>query len=235
MIRSGELYMIQGDIIGLLFVYGYVALLLGVTEKVLVKHPEVSRKVLHIMVGNVAFLLPVFMTKEIMAFVAAGPFIFFTFLMSPYTPIKSIKGRTSSVGHGMGLVYYSITWTILAYLFFDNMVVIAIGIFAMSYGDGFASLIGMRYGKRKYNVAGDEKSFIGTFAMFLFTYVMILVAIVYYKFVLDYSFAFSISSLALLGLFAAVGAIVEGFTPKGLDNLTVPFAIAAMYWMVFIA
>lgn len=226
--------MIQNDILGVVVVYVYVAILLVVTEKVLVRHPETSRKVLHIMVGNVAFLLPIFLTKEIMAFIAAGPFILFTFLMSPYTPLKSIRGRTSSAGHSMGLVYYSITWTILAYLFFDCMVVIAIGIFAMSYGDGFASLLGVRYGKHKYNVVGDEKSFVGTLAMFIFTFLMMIVAIVYYQFVLGYQFPFSFASISLLALFAAVGAIVEGFTPKGLDNLTVPFVITALYWYTFI-
>jgi phytol kinase len=226
--------MIQNDLLGVVFVYVYVAILLVVTEKVLVKHPETSRKVLHVMVGNIAFLLPVFITREVMAFIAAGPFILFTFLMSPYTPIKSIRGKTSSAGHSMGLVYYSITWTILAYLFFDTMVVISIGIFAMSYGDGFASLLGVRFGKHKYNVVGDEKSFVGTAAMFLFTFVMMLVAIVYYQFAVGYSFPFSLTSVGLLGSFAAVGAIVEGFTPKGLDNLTAPFVIAAMYWYTFI-
>lgn len=225
--------MIQGDVIGIIVVYGYVALLLGVTEKGL-KHPETSRKVLHIMVGNIAFILPIFVTREMMAFVAAAPFILLTFLMSPYTPLKSIRGKTSSVGHSMGLVYYAITWTVLAYLFFDNMIVIAIGIFAMSYGDGFASLIGVKYGKHRYNVAGDEKSFIGTLAMFFFTFIMMLVAIVYYNIVQGTGFTFSSLSVGFLALFAAVGAIVEGFTPKGLDNLTVPFAIAAMYWLVFI-
>ncbi len=226
--------MIQNDILGVVLVYVYVAILLVLTEKVLVNHPETSRKVLHIMVGNVAFLLPIFVTRDIMAFVAAGPFILFTFLMSPYSPIKSIKGKTSSAGHGMGLVYYSITWTILAYVFFDTMVVIAIGIFAMSYGDGFASLLGMKYGKRTYNVVGDKKSFVGTLAMFFFTLCMMLVAILYYQWAMHYSFPFSVASVGLLTIFAAVGAIVEGFTPKGLDNLTVPFVIAGMYWYSFL-
>ena len=226
--------MIQSDILGIIVVYGYVAFLLVLSEKALATKPEISRKVLHIMVGNIAFLLPVFATRWVMAFVAAAPFIILTFLMSPYTPIKSIRGRTSAAGHSMGLVYYSITWTILAYLFFDNMVVIAIGIFSMSYGDGFASLIGVKYGKEKYNVVGDEKSFVGTFAMFLFTFIMMIVAIVYYQYVQGISFLFTPINIGFLLLFSAVGAIVEGFTPKGLDNLTVPFVITILYWYVFI-
>ena len=220
--------MLQSDIAGVALVYIYVAVLLIVTEKLLDKYPELSRKVLHIMVGNVAFLLPIFQTREIMAFVAAGPFILFTFLMSPHTPIKSIRGKTSAAGHGMGLVYYSITWTILAYLFFDNMVIIAIGILAMSYGDGFASIIGLKFGKTKYKVFGDKKSYIGSFAMFVFTFITTIVAILYYE--------ISITSTILLVLLfiSLISAIVEGLTPKGLDNLSVPFVAAFIYWALLI-
>ena len=220
--------MIQSDIAGVALVYIYVAILLIVTEKLLEKYPEISRKVLHIMVGNVAFLLPIFQTKEIMAFVAAGPFILFTFLMSPYTPIKSIRGKTSAAGHGMGLVYFSITWTILAYIFFDHMVIIAIGILAMSYGDGFASIIGLKFGKTKYKAFGDKKSYIGSFAMFAFTFITTIVAVLYY--------GISITSTILLVLLfiALASAIVEGLTPKGLDNLSVPFVAALIYWALLV-
>ena len=41
--------MVASDIIGLLFVYGYVAILLLVSEKVLHRYPNFSRKFLHIM------------------------------------------------------------------------------------------------------------------------------------------------------------------------------------------
>ena len=220
--------MIQSDIAGVLLVYIYVAILLIISEKLLDKYPEISRKFLHIMTGNIAFLLPVFATREMMAFVAAGPFIVFTFLMSPYTPIKKIRGKTSAAGHGMGLVYYAITWTILAYLFFDDMVVIAIAILAMSYGDGFASIIGIKYGKKKYNVFGDEKSYIGSFAMFIFTFITIIVALLYY--------AIPITNFVIivLLLIAFIAAVVEGLTPKGLDNLTVPFVSVFVYWYFFI-
>jgi len=224
----GEDMSISGDIAGVLLVYIYVVILLIVSEKLLDKWPELSRKFLHIMVGNVAFLLPIFQTSWVMAFIAAGPFILFTFLMSPYTPIKSIKGRTSAAGHSMGLVYYAITWTILAYLFFDNMVIIAIGILAMSYGDGFASIFGIRFGKKKYNVFGDQKSYVGSFAMFVFTFITTVVALVYYSIPLS-----SYVILVLLGI-AVVAAIVEGLTPKGLDNLSVPFVTAFLYWAIFI-
>ncbi len=215
----------QSDMVGVLSVYVYVIILLLFTEKILSKkYPVMSRKILHIMVGNIAFLLPIFETREVMAFIAAGPFIIFTFLMSPYTPIKSIRSNTSAAGHGMGLVYYSITWTILAYLFFDNMVVIAIGILAMSYGDGFASIIGSKYGLRKYNLFGDEKSYIGSISMFIFTFFMMIIALFFYGVELSFTI------FLYLILIALIGTIFEGITPKGLDNLFVPFVVVFLYW-----
>ena len=221
--------MIQNDLVGLALVYIYVAILLIVTEKILDKYPTASRKILHIMTGNIAFLLPIFQTKEVMAFLAAGPFILFTFLMSPHSPIKSIKSKTSSAGHGMGLVYYAISWTILAYIFFDHMVVIAIAIFAMSYGDGFASLLGMKFGKRKYKIFGDQKSYFGSISMFIFTFIMIVIAFLYYPGVDITSY-----KLLILAFMAMAAAIIEAITPKGLDNLSVPLSISAIYWFLLI-
>lgn len=220
--------MFQNDLVGVALVYLYVIILLIVTEKLLEKHPAVNRKILHIMVGNVAFILPIFITKEIMAFVAAAPFILFTFLMSPYTPIKSIKGKTSAAGHGMGLVYYTITWTILAYIFFDKMIIIAIGIFAMSYGDGFASLVGAKYGKKKYYIYGDQKSYIGSISMFAFSFVMFNVALLFY------GISINPSVLVILAIIAISSMIAEMITPRGLDNLSVPFIASIYFYLAMI-
>ena len=220
--------MLQSDFAGVALVYIYVVILLLVTEKILDKYPEASRKILHIMVGNIAFLLPIFQTREVMAFLAAGPFIFFTFLMSPHTPLRSIRGKTSAAGHSMGLVYYAIAWTVLAYVFFDYKVIIAIGILAMSYGDGFASLIGVKFGKKTYQVWGDTKSFIGSAAMVIFTLGMSLIAYLYYGYTLTFPILWVLISIAV------IAAIIEGITPRGLDNLTVPFIVSFVYWFVLI-
>jgi dolichol kinase len=221
--------MIWNDVIGLVLVYTYVILLLIITEKVLHKYPTASRKVLHIMTGNIAFILPLFQTREVMAFLAAGPFILFTFLMSPHSPIKSIRGKTSAAGHSMGLVYYAITWTILAYVFFDHMEIIAIGIFAMSFGDGFASLLGTTFGKRKYNVVGDEKTYLGSFFMFVFTLIMMTVALIYF------GVDVTITKLLVLPFIALIAMLVEAITPKGLDNISVPFTTSILYWVFLVA
>jgi len=217
--------MYQNDWVGVAVVYLYVAILLLFTEKVVAKrYPVESRKFLHIMTGNIAFILPLFQTREIMAFLAAGPFIIFTFLMSPYSPIKSMRGKTSEAGHGLGLVYYAITWTVLAYAFFDHREIIAIGILAMSYGDGLASLLGIRYGKRKYHILKDTKSYVGSLAMLVFTFVLMVIALLFY------SIPISLTVTGYLLWIALLASVIEGITPFGLDNLSVPFLTALFYW-----
>jgi dolichol kinase len=177
------------------------------------------------MTGNIAFLLPIFQTREIMAFLAAGPFILLTFLMSPHTPIKSIRGKTSAAGHGMGLVYYSISWTIQAYVFFDYKIVIAIGILAMSYGDGFASLFGSKYGKKKYDIYKVQKSYIGSISMFISSYILFIIALLFY------GFSINIEIIIILSIIALSATLAEIITPKGLDNLSVPFLVSIYFYL----
>ncbi|MCC7557082.1 MAG: SEC59/DGK1/VTE5 family protein [Methanobacteriaceae archaeon] len=207
------------DVMGLAFVYLYVLILIIISEKVLNKYPKFSRKFLHIMVGNVLFILPLFDTWWVMTFLAAAPFIILTYLMSPHSPLN-LKDKISSSGHGLGLVYYAISWTILAFFFFDQPWIIAVGIAAMSYGDGVASLIGERYGKRKYNIFGDEKSFEGSLTMFLVLLITLGIVLTYYT--------IPINPFVLM-VVALVATIFEGITPKGLDNLTACFSAVGTY------
>jgi len=215
--------MIYSDVIGLILVYGYIALLLIVSEKLLNKYSTFSRKFLHIMVGNVLFILPLFTSKFVMTFLVAAPFIFLTFIMSPYSPFK-LNDRISSSGHGLGLVYYAISWTVLAFFFFDQPWIIAVGIAAMSYGDGMAALIGEKYGKHKYRIFGDKKSFEGSIAMFLVIFTTLWIVLAYYHVI--------IGNLLIIPIVALIATIFEGITPKGLDNITACFSAVCAYLLL---
>lgn len=217
--------MLSGDLLGVIAVYAYVAVLLFVSEKVLRRYSLGSRKFLHIMVGNVLFILPLFETQWVMSLVAAAPFIILTFLVSPYSPLK-IVSSTSAAGHGLGLVYYALSWTVLAWVFFDRPEIIAVGIVAMSYGDGLASLVGIKCGRRRYNVCGDVKSVIGSLTMLLGTVVVAAVALAYYY----WFYGVDLPPLYVLPAVAAVATLAEGITPKGLDNLATSFSAAGLYY-----
>lgn len=212
--------MMNNDILGLALVYSYVAIVLFIGGNF--QNPNFSRKFIHIMVGNIIFILPVFKTWWVMTFLAAAPFIPLTFLISPYSPIK-MEHKVSSYGHGLGLVYYSISWTLLALLFFDRPWIIGIGIAAMSYGDGLASLIGEKYGRRKYNVLGDVKSVEGSLAMFITLLITLPLILLYYVQPIEWPIIFAI---------AAMATMIEGVTPKGLDNITACMGSVAVYLLI---
>ncbi|HML05992.1 MAG TPA: SEC59/DGK1/VTE5 family protein [Methanobacterium sp.] len=216
--------MTTSDLIGLLLVYGYVAVLLLISEKVLNKHPKFSRKFLHIMVGNILFILPLFDSQWVVTFLAAAPFIPLTYLMSPYSPIKSVKDKLSKSGHGLGLVYYAISWTVLAFFFYDQPWIIAVGIAAMSYGDGIASLIGQKFGKTKYCLSGDVKSIEGSAAMFIVLIISLWIVLKYYGIL-------PINPLIIAAV-ALVATVLEGITPKGLDNITACFGAVGAYLLL---
>jgi phytol kinase len=134
-------------------------------------------------------------------------------------------------GHGLGLVYYAISWTLLALLLFDNRLVASIAIVAMSYGDGVGGLVGKMYGKAK---CYKDKSYVGTAAVFTGTFTATLVVMAFYTIISGYVPAlyvppleplFAIAVAAVVGAFVAV---VELFSPGEYDNIIVPFSTAGL-------
>jgi hypothetical protein len=80
------------DILFMVLCYAYVLLLIlvsGKMDKHLQMSKKTSRRFLHIMIGNLPFVIPFFTLTFFPALVAA-PFILVTFLASPYSPIKII-------------------------------------------------------------------------------------------------------------------------------------------------
>jgi dolichol kinase len=96
----------------------------------------------------------------------------------------------------------------------------------MSYGDGFASIIGVKYGKHTYKVFDDTKSIEGSIAMFFFTFLFFIIALLYYQITFTFILISSLFGISFVTVF------VESFTPKGLDNLSVPFTSAFLYWFI---
>ncbi|MBS7637928.1 hypothetical protein KEJ49_03425, partial [Candidatus Bathyarchaeota archaeon] len=60
-----------------------------------------SRKFLHVMIGNLSFIIPFFTYNTFplnFPFFVAAPFIILTFLVSPYSPYKGVAGRFRELG-----------------------------------------------------------------------------------------------------------------------------------------
>jgi phytol kinase len=64
--------------------------------------------------------------------------------------------------------------------------------------------------------------------MFVCTFLLLIIALAFYSELL------TTRTIAYLLCMAGVATIVEGITPFGLDNLSVPFVTAVMYWFFLV-
>lgn len=220
----------------MLLCYVYVLIVIfasGKMDKILNVSRKNSRKFLHIMIGNLPFVIP-FFTITIFPALVAAPFILVTLFASPYSPFKNLARRMRGLadlteeGHQLGLVFYAISYTCLATLFASKPYIIAAGILPMAYGDAAASLIGERWGSRKYRIAA-EKSLQGSTAMFLISFISLALGMVFFS--VFYHFAYFTKIVPMLAV-AAVATAVEGFSPMGFDNLSVP-AFSVLVFLVY--
>lgn len=222
---------------GLLMLSCYIYVLLiifisGRMDRLLSISQKASRKFLHMMIGNLPFVIP-FFTSTIYPVLVAAPFILVTFLASPYSPFKkiteSLKGlaELTEEGHHLGLVLYAVSYTLLALLFASKPYVIAAGILPMAYGDSAAAIVGEKYGRRRNKIVA-EKSLEGTAAMFLASFLSLTLGLTFFSAL----YPFSVWEKILPALAAAaVAALVESVSPRGFDNLAVP-AFSALTFLL---
>jgi dolichol kinase len=95
-------------------------------------------------------------------------------------------------------------------------------VFAWGFGDAAAALVGKRFGQ--YYIEGrlveGRKSLEGTFAMFVVSFISVIVILAAYSSLNWYSY------LLISLVTAAVSAVVELYTKGGMDTLTCPLASA---------
>jgi dolichol kinase len=225
------------NLVLLLFCYAYVVLVIVVSGKlhaVFGTSRKLARKFLHMMIGNLPFVIPFFTFNSYplnFPFLVAAPFVLVTFLATPYSPMKGLSRKLSGLsgiteeGHQIGLVYYAISYSVLAFFFSARPYIIAAGILPMAYGDASASIVGERYGTRRYHFLAD-KSVEGSAVMFFVSLLSITVSLFYFS--LFYSLNLPGLLPAALGT-ALVATAAEAVTPLGFDNVTVPLFSALTF------
>ena len=225
-------------LLGVCYAYILIGIILsGKASRLFGFSGKSSRKLLHVLIGNLPLLIPFFTLNVFPSnfpFLVAAPFIVVTFLASPYSPIQKLSERFSGLtgiteeGHHLGLVYYSISYTLLALFFASKPYIIAAGILPMAYGDAFAAIIGEKYGKTRYRIF-TKKSLEGSAAMFLASFLSLEVSLLYFS---------ALYSLPLLGLsvvalcVALAVTLIEAVSPRGFDNITVPISGALIFLLV---
>ena len=172
--------MTTNDIIGLVLVYALIVAALVVSLIVEKKLPKIdSRKVVHIGVGNFVFVWWMFTQSWVMLAFFTVPFavILFIAMFRGNLISESKLGELTRKGHNTGLFLYAITITVLVVFFFrdgllsvilnngqkEHWLAASIAIMAMTYGDGFGSVVGRRIGKHKIIHGKSLEGSIGVF------------------------------------------------------------------------
>ncbi|MEM2080958.1 MAG: phosphatidate cytidylyltransferase [Candidatus Bathyarchaeia archaeon] len=193
-----------------------------------------ARKFLHVMIGNLPFIIPFFTYNSFplnFPFLVAAPFVLVTFFATPHSPSKrfyeKMKGLTgiTEEGHQFGLVFYAVSYTILALFFSSKPYIVAAGVLPMAYGDASAALVGEKYGKRSYRIFA-AKSLEGSVAMFFASFISLAVSLLFFSIL----YPFSIVNVLQAALAVAfVAALAESLSPLGFDNITVPLLSALTF------
>lgn len=173
---------------------------------------EAGRKFVHILVGSFVAFWPFFMSwNEIrllsVAFLAV---VILSKYLNVFHAINSVQRPT------YGQVFFALTVGLLTFVTHSKGVYAA-ALLQMSLADGFAAIVGTRFGRdNKYHLLGHTKSIAGTSA-FLATSVALL---------LGYSIFSTVGlPIALVVFGAIVAATLENLAAFGLDNLLVPIFI----------
>jgi dolichol kinase len=216
--------------------YAYVGVVIYVVGKI-GQHglfsQKSSRKFLHAMIGNLVFVMP-FFTSNLYPVAVAAPFVFITFLATPYSPFKAASLKMKKLvaiteeGDRFGLVFYSVSYTILAVFFASRSYILGSGVLPMAYGDSMASIVGVKYGKRKYRVLAD-KSLEGSLAMLFVSLSSLIVGFVFFSAFYPLSVMRSVFFVVITPF---VATVVEGLSPLGFDNLTVPLLCASIFFLL---
>ncbi|MFA5471604.1 MAG: diacylglycerol/polyprenol kinase family protein [Acholeplasmataceae bacterium] len=218
----------MNNIWGLIVSYVFIFLVIGIStvlQKKNVLKDEGARKFIHIGVAHWWIIAMVFFDNVYFAIIPPITFIILNYASYKMNLIKSMERG----GKGnLGTVYFPISLLILVLLTFTDVIgastyIGAIGILIMGYGDGLAAVIGKKYGKHPLAFG---KSFEGSITMFIVSFLVTFVILIRYG---------SLASAVLVGLGVAIaGTVIELFTPKGLDNLTVPLGTAILAFILLL-
>lgn len=217
----------MNNIWGLILSFVLVFLIIGIAtilEKKKILDDEQSRKFIHIGVSNWWFLVFFFFDNLWLAIIPPIVFIILNYASYKMNLIKSMERS----GNGnLGTVYFPISLLILVVLSFTvtSPLVGGLGILVLGYGDGLAAVIGKKFGKRKLI---NNKSLEGSITMFIVSMLATFILVPVFL-----SAAISLPVLLVFSIIiASTATAVELFTPKGLDNLSIPLLVSLVLFVL---
>lgn len=227
--------MTGGDLLGLLFSYGYAFSLLLIIEAIRRWRnysPDFTRKIIHIGAGMWIWGILLLFDHWYLAIIPTATFVLFNAIFLRYHVFSAMDPKE---GATPGTVYFALSCTLLLAFFHQGWeqgfprgseYYAMTGIMAMTWGDAFSAIIGKRFGKHDYTLFGSKRTIEGSIAGFFFTFVSVAIT-------LSILSPLDLSLLLLGALIAAiVETLLEAISPLGTDNLTVPLGVALIVFIL---
>lgn len=215
--------------LGILISYIYIALVIVGAKIFEKKGKEVSRKFIHIMLGNWWFIAMFFFTNVWFAIFVPATFVIINYLSYKKNIIKIMERDAQD---GLGTVYYAVTLLILVIVsfgIFKNPLLGLIPNLVMAYGDGFAAIVGKTAKSKRYKLGDSKKSFAGSLTMFVITTLLIGTQLWFTHSAIFWQTAHWPVIACLMGF--AITAL-EAVSGKGWDNITVPLATLGLILLI---
>lgn len=188
-------------------------------------HPpsEATRKLSHILAGVGAALLPFVLSFNEIALLGAlfVPAVYISMRSDWFKSVHKVKRST------YGEIYFPLAIAVCALLFPDRLL-FTYGVLVIGISDALASLLGLRYGRKKYKAPSGQKSFVGSAAFFVST------LIIGTTLTLIFVNTTFVQSLFWSAALAMVLTIIEARAKRGLDNLYVPVAASGLMGFLLI-
>lgn len=195
---------------GYIVIFAYIFFLILGVGGILNKYfnLEISRKVIHTSLFLVWILLDIFFKNTIHQVIIPAIFIIVNSLSYKFKIFKNMEREEENEP---GTVYFSIAITVImliALIFPNTYYSSGIAVFCLTFGDGFAAIIGKNTKSKKLR---DKKSLNGFLSCFIFSTISI------YLLGYFYNLPLTITICIAIGLASAIFELVG----KGLDNFSV--------------
>jgi phytol kinase len=187
-------------------------------------HPEISRKLVHIIMGLVTLTFP-------WLFVAAWPVLLLSALaiaaLAAIRFLPALQERFGKVLHGverksLGEIYFPLAVALLFLLADGHRLFYVIPLLTLTLADAVAALVGVRYGEHRYATSEGSKSAEGSLAFFLVAFLSAYVPL------LLLSESGRSEALLIALVLGILVMLFEAISVGGLDNLFIPLGCYAL-------
>jgi phytol kinase len=199
----------------------FILLVIGqLTKKFFPNYQELGRKVIHIGVGYWWFIAMHYFDNVYIAIIPPFIYLILNTLAYKFNLVKIIQ---SDDRDDIGIIYYPLSLLILVIFTFGIIkqpLIGAVGIMILANGDGLAAIIGRSI---KTKTIYKNKTVAGTLTMYIVSFIVVLLISL-----INHS-----NNLAILLIIVPIIAtLLELYSLKDTDNLSVPIISTCLFYLI---